>query len=142
MFDQDLRREGLEIVENSTDDLRTSEQFLRQGYAVLGMEGRILIVAPVVVHVLSGCALVVVPVPTGHGTVRSGTMVPETAASSLRVGETRRADVLANLGPPARRFDDLRIDAYGWTDVSWYFPWLFVVAAGGPPPRSTPKTGQ
>lgn len=74
-----------------------------------------------------------VPVPARHGTVRSGTPIPEAAASSLRPGETRRADVLAVLGPPARRFDDLRIDAYGWSDVSWYFPWLFAVGGGAAP---------
>jgi hypothetical protein len=90
-----------------------------------------LIAASIIASLMGGCAFLTVPVPSGHGVVRSGTMVPEAATRSLRVGETRRSEVLAQLGPPARRFEDLRIDVYGWADVSWYFPWMFAIGGYG-----------
>ena len=87
----------------------------------------LLLVGALLICALHGCAIVTLPLPWWHGSVRSGAAVSETATAPLRVDETSRAEVLDRLGPPARHFDELRIDAYGWTDVSWYFPWLFVM---------------
>lgn len=86
-----------------------------------------LLITALLIIALDACAIVTLPIPWWHGSVRSGAVAPETATEPLRVGETRRVEVLGQLGPPARRFEELRIDAYGWTDVSWYFPWLFVM---------------
>ncbi len=68
----------------------------------------------------TGC--LIIPVPEKE--VTSGRKPKKEATAGWRIGETKRAEVLHQLGAPYAEFPDLNVIAFEWIVVTAYMPWL------------------
>ena len=78
----------------------------------------------------TGCLVI----PVKEREVTSGQKLETKQTAGWRIGETKRDEVLQQLGAPYADFQDLNVIAYEWVVVSAVMPWIVpggYSAAGG-----------